>query len=93
VTNLYFGTGLFECLAGRALFQRLAELHEAGRYCPISVAWLYGAAAKQDPAIPFGHTAHDYSRVLVVNGVALIADPAMTIVTIRYLLYDKAATT
>jgi len=91
VANLYLGTGLFECLAGGALFHRLAELHEAGRYCPISVAWLYGAAAQQDSAVPFGHTADDYSWVLVVNGVALIADPAMTIVTIRYFLYDKAA--
>ena len=93
VTDLHLGTGLFECLAGGALFHRLAELHEAGRYCPVSVAWLYGAAAKQDLASPFGHTTDDYSWVLVVNGVALIADPAMTIVTIRYLLYDKAAAT
>ncbi len=91
-TNSYIGAGLFEGLAGGTLFHRLAELHEASRYRPVSVAWFDSAAAKQNLAILFGHTAHDDSWILVVNDVAPFADPAKTIVAVRYLLDDKVAT-
>lgn len=68
------GTGLFHGLARSGLFRRFAVFHEAGRQGPQPVAWLDSAPAQQQAVIPDGYAAGDDLRVLVMNGIARIAD-------------------
>ncbi len=71
--DFYPGTGFLKCFAQSGLSGRLSVLHESGRECPESVAWLNGATAQQDVAFPFGYAADNKLRVLVVDRLAVPA--------------------
>ena len=77
MADAHFRAGFLQRFPRRALRQRLAELHEPRRNRPVTTAGLDGAFAEQDPAISLGHTADHDQRILVMNVIAGVADPAI----------------
>ena len=68
------GTGFFQGLAPGGVFDRFAVLHKACGQRPVAFARLDGAAAQQHLRTPHGHAAGDDIGVLIMNGLAMVAD-------------------
>lgn len=75
--------GLLEGLAHSALPGALAIFHETGRDRPQAATRFDCAPAQQDPVFPAGDTTGDDLGVVIVDGVAGIADMALTVVARR----------
>jgi hypothetical protein len=78
------GAGFFLGLAHRCLVRGFLVFHEAGRQGPVAVARLDGALAQQDLefafALPHWNRADHQLRVLVMNGAAMGAHVAWTVI-------------
>ncbi|MNY38524.1 hypothetical protein D3C86_1731580 [compost metagenome] len=68
--------------ACRGLLQGFAVLHKAGRQGPVTAPRLDGAPAQQYALAPHRQAAGNDARVLVVNGVAVLAHMAQAIVAL-----------
>eukprot|EP00825_Cyclidium_porcatum_P010985 TRINITY_DN1560_c0_g1_i1.p1 TRINITY_DN1560_c0_g1~~TRINITY_DN1560_c0_g1_i1.p1 ORF type:complete len:250 (-),score=-9.30 TRINITY_DN1560_c0_g1_i1:5-754(-) len=81
--NENVGACFFLCFTNRSLCRGFSVLHEAGRQCPKTVAWLDCAPAEQDAIFPLGNAANDQAWVLIVNMSAGVADVPGERVTVR----------
>jgi hypothetical protein len=78
-------------LARRGLGCGFAVFHETRGQRPEAVARFDGAAAEENLVFPFGNAADHQFRVLVVNGVADIADMARQVIPGRDAQADFGA--
>src|SRR5262245_35733002 len=58
----------------RAFEGSLSVFHEARRYRPHAVSRLDAALAQQDPVFPLDDASHHHARILVMDGLAGVAD-------------------
>ena len=65
--------------------------HEARRHGPKSVSRFDRAAARQNFVFPFRDAAHNHSRVLIMNDVALAAHEARQRVAFGYSQFNGGA--
>ena len=77
--------GFFEDFAGGAFLNRLAVFHVAAGDIPKAFAGFDGAFGEEDFAAPDREAAGDDIRVLVVDGIAGIADEAKMGVAFDFL--------
>src|SRR6185312_8887656 len=71
--DLHARQRLFERFACGRLRERLANLVEARRECPVASPRIDGALAEQDATVPFRDATHDDARVLIMDCAAGLA--------------------
>ena len=71
-----FGTGFFAGFAAGGLFDGFAVFHKSGWQRPVTLARLDGAPAQQHLSAPGRQATGDNIGVLIMNGLALLADVA-----------------
>jgi len=84
--------GFFPGLAGRTFERGLAVFHEPGGQGPQAIPGFDCAATQEDLVFPFGDTAHDHFRILIVDRAASGADVTRQAVTVGYAQCHRTAT-
>ena len=82
------GAGFFEGLASGSLFNGLAVFHETCGQGPVPLARLDGASAQQHLSAPGGQAPGNNIGVLIMNGLAVVADITQARIALRDMLAD-----